>query len=225
MAADERPYEKCEKYGAAFLTDTELLAVLLRSGIQGENSIQLARRLLHPGFGEEGILTIHQWTLESLQKVKGIGKVRAVQVLCLSELAKRLSKASAAKGLDFSSPESIAAYYMEEMRHMKKEIIKLLCLNTKMRLLGECVLSTGTVDRALISPREIFTEALLRGAVSVILLHNHPSGDPSPSKDDIYITRRVSDAGRLLGIELLDHIVIGDNCYVSLREKGIINKK
>ena len=220
MYREERPYEKCEQYGAENLTDAELLAVLLRTGTKGENSLQLAKRILHPDFAQEGILNIHQWSMEQLLEIKGIGSVKAIQILCLSELAKRLSKAEAQSGLNFSAPETIAQYYMADMRHRKKEAMKLLLLNSKTKLIGESELSLGTVNTTLVSPREVFVEALRRNAVAVILLHNHPSGDPTPSKQDILITRRVTEAGRLIGVELLDHIIIGDNCFISLRDKG-----
>ena len=208
MLEEARPYEKCAKYGASNLTDIELLAVLLRTGTRGENSLQLAEKLLHPDFAQEGILSIHQWTKEQLLLVRGVGKVKAVQILCLSELSKRLSK--------------VARYYMEDMRHKRQETMKLLLLNTKTRLIGETDISKGTVNSAVISPRELFVEALQKNAVSIVLLHNHPSGDPTPSKDDILVTRRIKDAGILIGIELLDHLVIGNNCYISMREKGLI---
>ena len=220
MYHEDRPYERCERFGAENLTDTELLAVLLRTGTKGENSLELAGRLLHPDFSEKGVLSIHQWTLDRLIQVRGIGRVKAIQIRCLSELAKRMSRASAAEGLDFSSPKAIAQYYMEDMRHRGKEVMKLLFLNTRSRLIGESTVSVGTVDMALVSPRELFLEALQRNAVSIILLHNHPSGDPSPSREDVQITRRVREAGVLIGIQLLDHIIIGNNRYVSLREKG-----
>ena len=191
--------------------------------VQGEkNSIQLAEKILHPVFAQDGILNIHQWSMEQLMQVKGIGKVKAVQILCLSELARRLAKASAQAGLNFSTPATIARYYMEDLRHANQEQMKLLLLNTKSRLIGETDISKGTVNSAVISPRELFVEALQKNAVSIVLLHNHPSGDPTPSKEDVLITRRIQEAGRLIGVELLDHIVIGDNCYVSLREKGLV---
>ncbi len=220
MYREERPYEKCEQYGAENLTDAELLAVLLRTGTKGENSLQLAKRILHPDFAQEGILNIHQWSMEQLLEIKGIGSVKAIQILCLSELAKRLSKAEAQSGLNFSAPETIAQYYMEDMRHRKKEAMKLLLLNSKTKLIGESELSLGTVNTTLVSPREVFVEALRRNAVAVILLHNHPSGDPTPSKQDILITRRVTEAGRLIGVELLDHIIIGDYSFICLRDMG-----
>ena len=215
MYRDERPYEKCQRFGAASLTDAELLAVILRTGTQGENSLELARRILHPDFGSEG-----RWTGEQLMRIRGIGRVKAVQILCLAELAKRMSQETAAEGLDFSSPEKIARYYMEDMRHRNREVLKLLLLNTRSRLIAENDISEGTVDMALVSPRELFIEAFQKGASSMILLHNHPSGDPEPSREDIRITRRIYEAGMLIGIELLDHIIIGDHCFVSLKDRG-----
>lgn len=220
--AAERPYEKCERFGAENLTDTELLAVLLRTGTVGENSLELARKILNPVFSQEGILNLHQWSFEQLMQVKGIGKVKAIQILCLSELAKRLAKASAGKGLNFSSPASIAQYYMEDMRHKRQEFMKLLLLNTRTKLIGETDISKGTVNATIISPRELFVEALQKNAVYIILLHNHPSGDSMPSEEDILITHRIHDAGEMIGIELLDHIIIGNNCYTSLKEKGLL---
>ncbi len=220
MYHEERPYEKCERFGAENLTDAELLAVILRTGTRGENSLELARHLLHPDFGGSGLHNIHRWTMERLMRVRGIGKVKAIQILCLSELSKRMAKEKAAVGLDFSSPDTIARYYMEDMRHRKREVLKLLLLNTRSRLISEMDVSVGTVDMALVSPRELFLEALHKNASSIILLHNHPSGDPTPSKEDVRITRRVREAGMLLGIGLLDHIIIGDNCFISLKEKG-----
>lgn len=222
MPEDERPYEKCVNYGAGTLSNTELLAVLLRTGTQGRTSLDLARNILNAANNDDGILNIHHLTLEKLQSIKGIGKVKAIQILCLSELAKRLAKASAKEGLTFSLPSTIAEYYMEDMRHQKQEHMKLLMLNTKSKLIGETDVSKGTVNASLVSPRELFIEALEKNAVSIILLHNHPSGDPTPSTSDLLLTQRVKDAGNLIGIELLDHIIIGNNCYTSFAEQHIL---
>lgn len=222
LAPETRPYEKCERFGAANMTNVELLAVLLRTGTKGENSLQLAEKILYPVSAPEGILNIHKWSLEQLQQIKGIGRVKAIQIMCLCELTKRLAKATAGEGLNFSRPESIARYYMEDMRHNKQETMKLLLLNTKSKLIGETDISKGTVNMAIISPRELFVEALQKDAVSIILLHNHPSGDPTPSKEDVLVTRRIFEAGEMIGVDLLDHIIIGNNCYISLKEKGFI---
>ncbi|WP_346663525.1 DNA repair protein RadC [uncultured Merdimonas sp.] len=219
----ERPYEKCEKLGAAALTDVELLAVLLRTGTRGENAISLAKRILYSA-GETGILGIHQFSMERLKKIKGIGRVKAIQISCISELSKRLAKASYSSALNFSRPDTIAQYYMEDLRHERQEVMKLLMLNSKARLIGETNISRGTVNSSLITPRELFIEALQKDAVSIVLLHNHPSGDPTPSREDMLTTKRILDAGALIGIELLDHIIIGNNCYISFREEGILQK-
>lgn len=225
MYKEERPYEKCEQFGAENLTDAELLAVILRTGTRGENSLDLARALLHPDFGNPGLHNVHQWTFERLTGIRGIGKVKAIQILCLAELSKRMAKEAAVEGLDFSSPSAIARYYMEDMRHRNREVLKLLMLNTRSRLIGEMNISVGTVNMALVSPRELFVEAVRKNAVSIILLHNHPGGDPAPSREDVRVTRRVSEAGRLIGIELLDHIIIGNNCFISLKEKGFFQQR
>lgn len=219
----ERPYEKCLKQGAEALSDAELLAVLLRTGTKGENVLALAKRLLYED-GGAGLLGIHQFSFQSLMKLKGIGKVKAVQILCLSELAKRLSKASVEQRLRFSSSQSVAEYYMEDLRHRNQEVMKLLLLNSKAELIDETNISKGTVNASLVTPRELFVEALKKEAVSMILLHNHPSGDPTPSRDDILTTKRISECGLLIGIELLDHIIIGNNCYVSFQEENLLWK-
>lgn len=217
---EERPYEKCQRFGAENLTNVELLAILLRSGIKGENSLELARKILYQNSESENVLNIHNWSFEQLMNIKGIGKVKAIQILCISELAKRLAKSTAGKQLDFNTPATIAKYYMEDLRHKKQEFMKLLLLNTKSKLICEKDISIGTVNSAVISPRELFVEALQKNAVCIILLHNHPSGDPTPSMEDVQVTMQIREAGNMIGVELLDHIIIGDNCYISLREEG-----
>ncbi len=218
----ERPYEKCENHGAESLSDAELLAVLLRSGTKGSSVLDLSNFILYKHNSSNGILNLHQLNFQQLLKIHGVGRVKAVQILCISELAKRMAKACASHTLSFENPKSIANYYMEDMRHAQQEHMKLLLLNTKSKLIGEINLSKGTVNATLLSPRELFIEALAHGAVAIILIHNHPSGDPTPSKEDILITKRIHEAGQLLGIDLLDHIIIGNQIYTSFREKGIM---
>ena len=219
---DELPYEKCLEHGANSLSNTELLAVLLRTGTKGLNVLELAEFILSSECGDSGILNIHNCTLEKLKSIRGIGDVKAVQILCVSELAKRLAKATAKEGLILSLPSTIADYYMEEMRHQKQEQMKLLMLNSKSKLLGEKDISKGTVNASLVSPRELFIEALEKQAVAIILIHNHPSGDTTPSENDIFLTKRVQEAGKLIGVELLDHIIIGNNCYMSFAEEQLL---
>ena len=222
LTPEERPYEKCQRFGAKNLTDAELLAIILRTGSKEASSIELAKRILNPLHSQDNLLSLHNWSMEQLLEIKGIGRVKAIQILSLLELTRRLSKATASEGLNFSTPRTIADFYMEDMRHNKQEVMKLLLLNTKNRLIGESNVSKGTVDSAIITPRELLVEALYKNAVSIILIHNHPSGETTPSKEDILITKRIYEAGKIVGIELLDHIIIGNNCYTSLREEGYI---
>lgn len=216
----ERPYEKCLRHGAPGLSDAELLAVILRTGSRGENVLELAQRILYRS-GENGLLGLHRFSQEKFMSVRGIGKVKAVQLACVLELARRLAKSAAGAAVSFTSPDSIADYYMEDMRHEPQEVIKLVMVNSRGALIGESDISKGTVNASVITPREIFIEALKRQAVGIVVMHNHPSGDPAPSEEDIVLTKRVKTAGSLIGIELLDHIIIGNNCYVSLREEKL----
>lgn len=165
---------------------------------------------------------IYHLSLTELTKVRGIGRVKAVQLKCIAELSRRIAKTQAGSSLSFTDPDTVADYYMEDFRHEEQEKLMLLLLNSKGRLLGEEVVSQGTVNATLISPREIFLCALRYHAVSLILLHNHPSGSPDPSEADLLMTRRVRESGALLGIELLDHIIIGDQKSVSFRRERLL---
>lgn len=217
-----QPYEKCITYGPEFLTDAELIACILRSGNREYTSVALAEQLLNLRKGKEGLGGLCSLTFGELTEVPGIGKVKALQIQCVFELAKRMSRAEAAKTLNFTDPDSIANYYMEDYRHKEQEELLLLLMDNKSRLLGEKVMFTGTVNSSIVSPREIYLEAFRYHAVGIILLHNHPSGDPTPSEADRRITGKIREAGRFLDIPLLDHIVIGDKKYVSFREKGYL---
>lgn len=218
---EERPYEKCLAHGAGVLSDAELLAVILRTGSKGESALELSRKVLAQHGEGSGLLGIYHMSISDLTRVKGLGKVKAIQLKCVAELSKRISRQTFSDGISFKDPAAVARYYMEEMRHQEQEILMLAMLNSKGLLIADQVISKGTVRAAMSSPREIFIEAVRHHAVSIILLHNHPSGIPDPSREDILMTRRVRDAGRLLGIELLDHIIIGDCQAVSMREQGI----
>lgn len=217
-----QPYEKCIAYGPGFLTDAELIGCILRSGTREYTSVALAEHLLNLRKGKEGLNGLCSLTFEELTEVPGIGRVKALQIQCIFELAKRMSRSKAAKTLNFSDPESIAEYYMEDFRHREQEHLLLLLLDNKSNLLGEKLMFTGTVNASIVSPREIYLEALRYHAVGIILLHNHPSGDPTPSDADRRMTRKIREAGSFLDIPLLDHIVIGDKRYVSFREKGYL---
>lgn len=221
---EERPYEKCLSGGPGCLSDAELLAVILRTGVRGESALDLSRKVLGGREDGKGLLGIYHMSISDLQKIRGVGKVKAVQIKCIAELSQRIARAQASGGLSFHDPASIANYYMEDMRHQEQEILRVLMLNSKGMLIHDEMVSKGTVRASLISPREIYISALRHLAVGIILVHNHPSGIPDPSREDILLTRRVMAAGNLIGIDLLDHIIIGDRQAVSLREQGLLQE-
>ena len=222
MPVSERPYEKCMEYGPGMLSDAELLAVILRSGTKDKTAVELAREILemHPYY--KGILGIFHLSMEELKKLSGIGPAKAVQILAIGELSKRLAAARVEDKLSFHSPQSIAEYYMEKMRHLNREEMILICFNGKNKVIKELRVSVGTVNQTVASPRELFLEALRCEAVSVIMVHNHPSGDPTPSRQDVLTTKRMQDIGDFLGIPLSDHLIIGDGSYVSFREEQMM---
>ncbi len=216
-----RPYERFVNYGPESLSDAELLAILLRTGHKGLNVVRVAESILQHA-GDDGLLGLCRYSIKELTEHPGIGRVKAIQIKAVAELAKRMAKKTAKKRLTFNSPDTIAQYYMEDLRHEDRENLLILSLNTKGALIGEKLLSVGTVNSSLISPREVFIEALQNKAVGIIMLHNHPSGDPTPSHQDIFISKKIKEAGELLDISLVDHIIIGDNIYVSLKEKNLL---
>lgn len=217
---EERPYEKCLARGPESLSDAELLAVVLRTGSRGESALELSRKVLAQHGEANGLLGIYHMSISDLTRIRGLGKVKAIQLKCIAELSKRIAKSTFSEGVYFKDPSTVARYYMEELRHQEQEVLMLVMLNSKGRLLKDQIISKGTVRASLVSPREIFIEAVRSRAVSILMLHNHPSGIPDPSREDIALTMRVRQAGSLLGIELLDHIIIGDCQAVSMREQG-----
>ena len=221
---DEQPYERFLSCGPQSLTNSELLGIILRTGTKGVSAVQLGRRVLDihdPQFNS--LSALPRLNMEELREIPGIGEVKAVKILCLSEIARRIVREKIRREQRFDSPDLIAEYYMESMRHLETEQTVVLHFDSKMALLGEDIMTKGTVNGALISPREIFIQALRRGAVRIVLLHNHPSGDPAPSREDINSTRQIKKAGELLGISLTDHIIIGDLCYCSFKEMGLLS--
>ena len=220
MPESEKPYEKCINYGAQELSDAELLAVILRTGTRQFTSLQTAQRLL---YGREGnLLNLISMTMEEMQNIPGIGQVKAAQMQCVAELAVRIARTQRAVKISLNQPESVAGYYMETLRHESKEKLLLAMFDAKCNLLGDEVISVGTVKNSLVSPREIFLKALQCKAVHIVLLHNHPSGDPTPSEADKRVTKRIAACGEMMDIALADHIIIGDNNYISFREKGLL---
>ena len=215
------PYERFFRFGAENLTEAELLAIIIRVGTKGQNALDVAKQVLGLArYPKEGLLGLYDVTLDELKGVGGIGEVKAVQLKCLTELSKRISTARAREGINFTSPDQAAEYFMEKLRHRTTECVMLVCLDTKGQMLCEKKISEGSVNMSLISPREIFLTALEMRAVNILLVHNHPSGDPTPSSSDKILTCHVREAGEGIGIPLLDHIVIGDRRHVSFRAAG-----
>ena len=217
---NERPVEKLLQFGVESLSNEELLAILLRTGTKGENVIALSKRLLIELDGLDGLLNV---SFEEASKIKGIKKVKACQIIAMMELFNRFKTLKSQKeNLKISSPKDVSTLLINEMSNFKQEVFKLILLNTKNIIIGTKDVFKGTLNSSIVHPREVFKEAVQRGSANIIVCHNHPSGDPNPSKEDIDITLRLKECGNIMGIELLDHIIIGDNKYVSLKEKGII---
>lgn len=220
----ERPYERFIRMGAESLTDSELLAILIQNGTREHSSIELARIILNDN-GNMSLLSLYDKSLDDLMKIPGIGKVKAIQLKCIAELSKRIHMAKRPENSVFSSPADIATYYMESMRHLMTERLLAVFFDGGGRYISECIISEGSVNRTLISPREIFLKAIECKAVYFMLIHNHPSGNSSPSRDDVLITGEIESAADIMGIPLLDHLIIGDREYVSLLEAGVIKNK
>lgn len=223
LPAENRPYEKCLQAGPKSLSDGELLAVIIRTGSREDTSLALAEKLLALGSPGDGLLGLLHHSLTDLTEIKGIGKVKAIQLLCIGELSRRIWKRKAQeRSQTFKHPEDISAYYMEDMRHLEQEEIHAMFFNTKQVMIKELLLARGTVNASVMTPRELLIEALRCRAVSMVLIHNHPSGDTAPSRADILLTRRVKEAGDVIGIQLIDHIIIGDRCYLSFRQQHLL---
>lgn len=212
----EKPYEKFLKYGPESLSDAELLAVIIKSGTNGLKSIEVAQNLLNTGC--RNLLNLYQASYEDMLLIRGIGPVKAIQLKCVAELSKRMAETKYNDRICLNNAGSIAEYYMERMRHEKQEKLVICMFDTRCRLIADTILSIGSVNSAIVPPREVFLTALAHKAVHIVLVHNHPSGHPHPSGDDDAVTRRINECGKLIGITLSDHIIIGDHSYYSYRE-------
>ncbi|GGF06801.1 UPF0758 protein YsxA [Halobacillus andaensis] len=216
---EDRPRERLVKHGAHHLSNQELLAILLGSGSKKESVTSLAQRIL---IHFEGIMLLKDATIEELTAIKGIGSAKAVLLLSAIEFGRRLQQMKPVERYVIRSPEDGADFVMEEMRDLKQEHFVCLFLNTKNQVLHRQTVFIGSLNASIVHPREVFKEAVKRSAASIICAHNHPSGDPSPSQEDIQVTRRLNECGKMIGIELLDHLVIGDRKFISLKEKGYL---
>ncbi|ABR48446.1 DNA repair protein RadC [Alkaliphilus metalliredigens QYMF] len=220
MPINERPREKLLNYGPESLSNPELLAIILSTGTKEMSAIDLATHVL--SYSEEGLRHLKNCEIEELQQIKGVGIAKASQILAAVELGKRISLTSRVNHYRIKSPDDVSNLLMEEMRYLKKEYFNIALLNTKHEVIAIENISIGSLNASIVHPREVFVVAIKRSSSAIILVHNHPSGDPSPSGEDIRITKRLVEAGKLLGIEVLDHIIIGDNVYYSLKEKSMM---
>ena len=219
----QSPYEKFIAFGPESLSDAELLAIIIRTGTKYENSTELGHKVLQLNKGRsKGISGLYHVALNDLMSIKGIGQVKAVKIKCVTEFSKRIAKEQMEPGVCFLSPDSVAQYYMERLRHLETEQVFMVMTDNKNYFINEVLISKGTVNSSMVSTREIFLQALRFQAVHILLLHNHPSGDPEPSKQDIAITKTIKEASELLQIPLVDHIIIGDNSYRSFKEIGLL---
>lgn len=217
---EERPIEKLLINGPEVLSNAELLAVILRTGTRGENVISLSTRILSEFDGLNGLLDIG---ISEITSIKGIKNIKASQILAMGELFRRFNSLNLIReDKNISSPRDIAKLLMNEMMSLRQEILKLIMLDTKNNIIGIKDVFKGSLNTSIVHPREIFKEALKKSSSSIIICHNHPSGDPTPSKEDINITLRIKECSRIMGIDLLDHLIIGKDKFVSLKEKGII---
>lgn len=220
LPISERPREKLYSQGVEALSNAELLAIIIRTGNKEDTAIDLARRIL--SLDESGITYLSDVSLEELKQVKGIGISKACQILAAIEIGKRLNRIGPHDRIKVTSPAIIADVVMDEMRYLTKEHFRIAILDTKNQILSIENISIGTLNASIVHPRDVFKIAIKRNANSIILIHNHPSGDTTPSNEDINITNRLIDAGNLVGIKVLDHIIIGDNKYLSFKEKNYI---
>ena len=220
LPEEERPREKLLCRGASALSNSELLAILLRTGTRDVPVTELAHRVL--ALRPEGLAFLADCTPEELAVLPGMGPAKACQIAAALELGRRMATAPRTKRVQVQSPETIAALFSEEMRYLKQEVFRVILLNNRHEILAIREVSAGDLSSSIAHPREVFRDAVRRSAAFLVAAHNHPSGDPQPSKNDLKITRRLAETGAILGIPLLDHIIIGDGEYVSLRDEGYL---
>lgn len=219
LPENERPRERLSRYGAESLSNAELLSVILGTGTKKENILTLSSRIIKECGGLNGLLNA---SYDDYIKLSGIGNAKACQLIALGELSKRFKSYKSGEIYKINCPSDAAQCVMEEMRYLKQEVLKVLFLDVKNKVIFDKNITVGTLDTSLVHPREVFREAISKNSASIILVHNHPSGDPSPSNEDINVTRRIAQCGDVIGIKLTDHIIIGDGIFVSLKEKQVI---
>ncbi|UNC90918.1 RadC family protein [Candidatus Contubernalis alkaliaceticus] len=219
LPEEERPREKMIRFGAERVSNAELLAIIIRTGSRRESAIALAEKILSKA---ESLRELPLLTIEELMELNGVGLAKGVQIKAALELGRRMASSIKQEDKNVSSPKDVADYLMEEMRYYQKEYFKVILLNTKNQIISTELISIGSLNSSIVHPREIFSVAIKKVSASVILVHNHPSGDPTPSREDIEVTKRIIQAGDIIGITVLDHMIIGEGRYYSFREGGLI---
>ena len=226
LPTSERPYEKAEMYGVQGLSNSELLAIIIKAGTKEKTSIQLAQEVLSiKGTKDKNndMKFLQDVSIEEFMQIKGIGKVKAIQLKAVCELAKRITKPMDLTRVQINNPQVVANLLIEELKFEKREKIKELILNSKNILIKILDISYGGTNSAIIDIKSILSEPIKMGAPKIILVHNHPSGDPTPSHEDIELTQKLEEVSKMLEIELLDHVIIGDGKYKSIF--SMLNKK
>ena len=219
LPISERPYEKLEMYGPENLSNSELLAIIIKTGTKEETSVTLAQKILSLAKNENDLRFLQNISTKELMKIKGIGKVKAIQIKAVCELTKRMSRPIDNSNITIKSSKDVANLLMQELRYEKREMVKLLVLNAKNIVIKIVDIAYGGTNFAVLEPKEILLEAIKLQAPKIILVHNHPSGDPKPSQDDYRVTDRIYESADIMGITLLDHIIIGDGRYESIMKK------
>jgi len=219
LPRQERPRERLQRFGPEALSAQELLALVIGRGIPKKSVMNIAQELL-TRFGN--VKAISQATIEELSQIKGIGLAKAAQIKACFELGRREDLEPELKNFDIKDPEAVVKAIRASIKDKAKEHFKLILLNPRNKIIGISTISIGTLNASLVHPREVFKDAITHSAASVVLAHNHPSGDPEPSEDDITITKRLIEVGKILGVEVIDHIIVGKNGFFSFKEKGLI---
>ena len=220
MPDSERPREKMMQTGAAGLSNTELIAIIISNGTRDLSALEVSSEIL--SMEKDGLRGLVNCQPEEFMSIKGVGEALACRLCAAIELGRRIAFCVSEPKRKMDRPDAAAEVFMKDLRDLQKEKICLAMLNAKGEIMAKEEVASGGISSACVSPREVFSNAVRKGAYSVVLAHNHPSGDPSPSSEDISITKRIARAGEVLGIKLEDHIIIGDGRYISLREMGII---
>ncbi len=220
LDAGNKPYEKCERLGAEALTDQELLAIVLRTGTKEKPVLEVAEDVLNLNPQYDGLVGLIHFDRLEFCSIAGIGRVKAIQLQAIGEIAKRIwTRQKRKNNMTFCSPNAVEEYFKEELRYLDHEVIHVLYLDNQMQLIQDKLISAGTCNRSVVSSREILIEALRSHTVNMVLVHNHPSGNPKPSPEDRQFTITLRQAAELVGINLVDHVIIGDNRYYSFREQ------